>query len=59
MQSLTAMKGVVVDNVLRVEANTLMVRDGQMLQRLFAGWASLPSSLLEFGKLTVMTMTQV
>jgi hypothetical protein len=59
MQSLTVMKGAAVDNVLRVEANTLMVLDGQMLQRLFVGWASLPSSFLEFGQLPVLPMTQV
>jgi hypothetical protein len=59
MQSLTAMKGAAVDNLLCVEANTLLVRDGQMLQRLFVGWASLPSSFLEFAQLPVLPMTQV
>jgi hypothetical protein len=59
MQSQTAVKGAAVDNVLRVEANTLMTHDGQMLQLFFVGWASLPSSFLEFGQLPVLPMTQV
>jgi hypothetical protein len=59
MQSQTAMNGAAVDNVLRVEANTMMVRDGQMVQQLFVGWASLPSSFLEFRQLPVLPMTQV
>jgi hypothetical protein len=59
MQSQTATNGAAVDNVLHVEANTMMVRDGQMLQRLFVRWASLPLSFLEFGQLPVLPMTQV
>jgi hypothetical protein len=35
MQSQTAMNGAAVDTVLHVEANMMMVRAGQMLQRLF------------------------
>jgi hypothetical protein len=59
MQSQTVMNGAAVDNVLRVEANTMMVHDGQMVQRLFVGWESVPLSFLEFLQSPVLPMTQV